>query len=200
MDQYEKKDKNGNNRSVIVFQSPATVKNTRFLTIENPKKSNDQWIFIPAVGKVRRLEASEGSGKFMGSDLTNDDVASANRDVNLDTHRILGEERIGGNDCHVIESVPKDPKYQYSKMVQYIGKDNLVNYKVELYDGKGVMIKILEAEDLRDVQGRLTAMRTKMTTIAANTSTTIIADIKKYDDPVPESVFTPDYLATGRAR
>jgi lysyl-tRNA synthetase class II len=200
MDQYEKKNQNGDNRSVIVFQSPATVEKTRFLTIENQKKSNDQWIFIPSVGKVRRLEASEGSSKFMGSDFSNDDVASANRDVNLDTHRILREDRIDGKDCYVIESVPKDSKYQYSKMVQYIDKNNFINYLVELYDVRGTKIKTLEAGDIRDIQGRLTAMRTKMTTIAANTSTTLIADIKKYDDPIPESVFTPDYLATGRAR
>ena len=60
IDQYSKKDSNGNNRAVIVFQDPASVRGSRFLTMENPGKDNDQWIFLPSLGKVRRIAASEG--------------------------------------------------------------------------------------------------------------------------------------------
>jgi hypothetical protein len=73
-----------------------------------------------------------------------------------------------------------------------------VNYKVELYDRRGNQVKLLEILDLKDVQGRLTAMTTKMTTLAEGTSTTIKVDIIKYDENIPEGVFTTAFLETGR--
>ena len=198
IDQYSKKDSSGNNRAIIVFQDPASVRGTRFLTIENPGKENDQWIFLPSLGKVRRIAASEGSGSFMGTDLSYDDISSADRKTDLDNHKILREEKFQNKDCYVIESIPKDSNYQYSKMIQWIDKSNFVTLKVELYDKRGVQVKLLEILELREVQGRLAIMITKMTTIAAGTSTSLNIGILKYDDPIPEGVFTTNYLETGR--
>jgi outer membrane lipoprotein-sorting protein len=198
MDQYSKDDSRRNNRSVIIFQSPASVEGTRFLTIENPGKDDDRWIFLPGLGKVRRIAASEGSGSFVGTDFSYDDISSQDRNVDLDNHRLLREEKLQGADCYVIESTPKDTGYQYSKMIQYIDKANFVNHKIELYDKRGNQIKLLEIQDLKDVQGRLTAMATKMTTLAVGTSTSLLVDIIKYDGNIPEGVFTTAYLETGR--
>jgi len=198
MDQYEKKDAAGNHRTVIVFQRPASIKNTRFLTIETTGKGDDQRIFLPKLGKVRRISASEGSGSFMGTDLSYDDISSSNRDVNLDTHKLLREDSFQGNPCFVIESVPLDKNYQYSKMVQWIGKDTYLPWKVELYNAKGRMIKVLETLETAEKQGYFSPMRRKMSTLDEGTSTEIITDILKYDDPVPESVFTDNFLKTGK--
>ena len=198
MDQYTKKDSKGNNRAIIVFQDPSSVRGTRFLTIENPSKENDQWIFLPSLGKVRRIAASEGSGSFMGTDFSYDDISSVDRNPNLDNHSILKEEKYRDEDCYVIESVPKDSNYQYSKMIQWIGKNTLVTHKVELYDKRGNQIKLLEILELRDVQGRLAPIVTKMSTLAAGTSTSLNVGTLKYDDPIPEGVFTTNFLETGR--
>ena len=200
LDQYSKDGPKGH-RQVIVFQRPAGIANTRFLTMENPGKSDDQWIFLPSLGKIRRVAASEGSGSFMGTDLSYDDLSSMDRDPGLDNHRLLREESLGpGRDCYVIESVPKNSSWQYSKMVQYIDKGNFAILKAELFDKKGNMVKVLENSDFKEVQGRLSSMVTKMTTLAAGTSTTIITEILKYDDPIPEGVFTTSFLETGRNR
>ena len=198
IDQYSKKDARGNNRAVIVFQDPASVRGSRFLTIENQGKDNDQWIYLPSLGKVRRIAASEGSGSFMGTDFSYDDISSADRKPDLDTHKILREEKLRDRDCYVIESTPKDTNYQYSKMIQWIDKDNFVTYTIELYDRKGNQVKLLEILELREVQGRLAAMVTKMTTLGAGTSTSLNVGILKYDDPIPEGVFTTNFLETGR--
>ncbi|MDR0624487.1 MAG: outer membrane lipoprotein-sorting protein [Treponema sp.] len=200
IDQYSKDGPQGNDRTIIVFQRPPSVAGTRFLTIENPGAPDDRWIFLPGLGKVRRIAASEGSGSFMGTDFSYDDISSSNRNADLDTHTVLREEKLNTRDCYVIESVPKDKSYQYSKMVQWIDKDSKINYKLELYDKKNTLVKIVEMLDIRDVQGRLTPMRTNMTTLAAGTSTALYVDILKYDDPIPEGVFTTNYLETGRAR
>lgn len=197
MDQYEKDGPQGS-RTIIVFHSPASVAGTRFLTMDKPASQSDRWIFLPSLGKIRRIAASEGSGSFMGSDLSYDDVSSMNREVNLDRHTILREDTLNGNRCYVIESVPKDSSYQYSKMIQWIDKATLVNRKVELYDRRGSMVKVLDILELKDVQARLTPMVTRMTNLSTGSSTTIYVEIIKYDDPIPEGVFTTGYLETGR--
>jgi outer membrane lipoprotein-sorting protein len=200
IDQYAKDDAQGRARAIIVFQSPATVRGTRFLTMDNASGKSDQWIFLPALGKVRRIAASEGGGNFMGTDFSYDDMSSMSRDVTLDTHTILREETLDGALCYVIQSTPKDGDYQYSKTISWIGKEKRYVYRSELYDKRGTLTKVMELSGYRDVQGRDTPTQTKVSTVAAGTSTTIYLDIVKYDDPVPEGVFTTAYLETGRVR
>jgi hypothetical protein len=197
VDQYSSKS-GGANKTVVVFQKPASVANTRFLTIENPGKVDDRWIFLPALGKVRRIAATEGSGSFMGTDLSYDDLSSTDRDADADAHALLREEALDGKDSWVIESKPKDPDYQYSRMVSWIEKSTRIALKIELYDRKGELVKVLEILKSEDMQGRLTPMATRMTTVKAKTSTTINVQIVKYEDPIPASVFTTKYLETGR--
>lgn len=199
IDQYSS-DSDGATRTMIVFQKPASVAGTRFLTIEKADGGEDRWIFLPALGKVRRVAASEGSGSFVGTDFSYDDISSANRSASADVHTLVREEEFGGSLCYVIESVPKDSAYQYSKMVSWTAKDTLVSLKIELYDRKGKLVKTVEMLEVQDVQGRLTPTLTRMKTHASGTSTEIRMEILRYDDPVPASVFTIDYLSTGRVR
>ncbi|MDR2630602.1 MAG: outer membrane lipoprotein-sorting protein [Spirochaetaceae bacterium] len=200
IDQYSKDDSKGNARAVIVFQRPANVAGTRFLTMDNSGGGSDRWIYLPSLGKVRRIAASESGGSFMGTDFSYDDISSTDRDLNLDTHTLLREEPVNGVTCYVIESVPKESNYQYSKTITWIDKNNSLIYKSEMYDRRGTLVKVMEMSDFKDVQGRLTPLQIKISTLAAGTSTTIYMDITKYDDPIPEAVFTTAYLETGRAR
>ena len=200
IDQYAKDGANGFARTVIVFQSPATVKGTRFLTMDNASGKSDQWIFLPGIGKVRRIASSEGGGNFMGTDFSYDDMSAMDRDAALDTHTILREEALNGAACYVIQSVPQDSDFQYSKTVTWVDKTNYRVYKREMYNKRGAIEKIMEISGYRDIQGRDSATETKVSTVAAGTSTTIYMDIIKYDDPIPEGVFTTAYLETGRAR
>lgn len=199
IDQYSRDTPEGN-RTIIVFQKPATVAGTRFLTMEKKNSDDDRWIFLPSLGKVRRIAASEGSGSFMGTDLSYDDISSTDREVSLDTHTLLREESLSGKVCHVIESIPIDKDYQYSKMISWIDKECFVAWKIELYGKNGELVKVLEVLETAVVQSRITPMRTRMTTVADQTSTTINVKIIKYDEKIPEGVFTVDYLETGRVR
>lgn len=198
VDEYSSKADTGD-RAIIVFQKPASVAGTRFLTMEK-EGGDDRWIFLPALGKIRRISASEGSGSFVGTDFSYDDMSALTRRASDDAHRLVKEESVGGMDCWVIESTPKDASWQYSKMVQWIEKDTKLVRKLEAYDKKGSLAKVLEILKTQEVQGRLTAMSTKMSTIAAKTSTTINIEIIKYDEKIPDGVFTTDYLSTGRVK
>jgi len=197
IDQYSKDGPNGG-RTVIVFQRPANVAGTRFLTMDTASGGTDQWIYLPELKKVRRIAASEGGGSFMGTDFSYDDISAVDRAASLDDHTLLREEAFNGKACYVIQSIPKDKSFQYSKMVSWIEKDRLLNYKTELYNKKGEMIKTMEMSAFKDVQGRLTPTQTKISTVGAGTFTTIFMDIIKYDDPIPESVFSIAYLETGK--
>ena len=197
LDQYTST-ASGTNKTIVVFQKPASVAGTRFLTISSPGKADDRWIFLPSLGKVRRIASGEGSGSFMGTDMSYDDISSMDRDVDLDTYALLKEENLDGKACWVVEARPKDESYQYSRMVGWIEKATSVTLKMELYDKKGVLVKVMEIQGLKEIQGRLTPVVTKMSTLLAKTSTTIYADIVKYNDSIPASVFTERFLLTGR--
>jgi outer membrane lipoprotein-sorting protein len=198
--QYSKDGPEGK-RIVIEFLRPASFEGVRFLTMETSGGADNRWIYLPkADSEPRRLAAADGSKSFQGTDFSNDDISSSSRNADLDVHTLLREENLNGSSCYVIESVPKDKSYQYSKMVQWIDKGNMVTVKIELYDKRSSLIKTLEITELREVQGRLTPMATRMTTIAAGTSTTITVNDIKYDEPLAESVFTREFLKTGRAR
>ena len=199
IDQYSKDGPNGS-RMVIVFQRPANVAGTRFLTMDNAAGGTDQWIFLPSLGRVRRISASESSGSFMGTDFSYDDISSADRDINLDTHTLLGQETFNGNPVFIIESIPRDSSYQYSRVTQWIDQNNFLIYRSEMFNRRRELVKVLEMADFRDIQGRITPMQTTISTIGAGTSTTIFMEIVRYDDPIPESVFTTAFLETGRAQ
>jgi hypothetical protein len=196
----EQRSKDGpkGSRTVIEFFEPKSVAGTRFLTMENGTGGNDQKIFQPELGdRIRRIAASQGSQSFMGTDLTYDDISSADRDTSLDTHTLLREEPLNGISCYVIESTPKDSKYQYAKMISWIGKDNKVTYKIELYNKKNAVVKTLETLELKDVSGRLTPMKSKMSDVSKGTSTTIIVETIEYDIAINENTFTESWLTSG---
>ncbi|MFA6508078.1 MAG: outer membrane lipoprotein-sorting protein [Treponemataceae bacterium] len=197
LDQYSIDTKSGT-RTVIVFQKPASVAGTRFLTVENKGKSGDRWIFLPSLGKIRRISSGESSGSFMGTDFSYDDVSFSDRDYTDDTHTFLREETLDGKACWVIESTPKDTTFPYSKIISWIDKSNSVSVRVHLFDKKGELSKQLDIGKLETIQGRLTPMGMKMTSVQAKTSTEVKVEIMKYNDKIPESVFTTRFLETGR--
>ncbi|MDR3335723.1 MAG: outer membrane lipoprotein-sorting protein [Treponema sp.] len=199
IDQYSKDGPNGS-RTMIVFNSPAGQKGTRFLSMENGSGNTDQWIFLSSLGKSRRIASSESGGSFMGTDFSYDDMSLMSREAGDDRHSIVREETLNGAACYVIQSVPRESDYQYSKTISWVDMANSRIYKAELYDKKGALVKLLEMSDYRDVQGRDTPKSTRISTVAAGTSTTIYMDRIEYDMNIPESVFTTSYLETGRAR
>jgi outer membrane lipoprotein-sorting protein len=157
IDQYSKDGPNVS-RLVIVFQRPANVAGTRFLSMDTASGNEDRWIYLPSLGKVRRIAASESGGSFMGTDFSYDDMSSLDRAVNLDTHTILREESLGGSPCHVIQSIPRDTGFQYSKSISWIDKNRNIVYKREAYDRRGNLVKVMEVSDYQEKQGRLTPL------------------------------------------
>ena len=184
-------------RTVIIFIEPASVAGTRFLTMDNASGGTDQWIYLPSSRTLRRIAASDSGGNFMGTDFSYDDISSMDRDVSLDTHTILREETLNNRLCYVIQSVPRTSN-QYSKTITWIDKENYLIYKAEMYNSRNEVVKIMEMSDFRSVQGRITPMQTRISTVTAGTSTTIFMEGIRYDTPIDEGYFTTRFLETGR--
>jgi outer membrane lipoprotein-sorting protein len=197
INQYSKDDQNGNSRTMIEFGSPASVKGTRFLTMDRGNGTSDQWIYLPALRKTRRIQSGEGGGSFMGTDFSYDDISLTSRDSADDTHTLLRQESLNGNACYVIQSVPKGD-FQYSKTITWVDTAKSFIYKIELYDKKGALVKVLEMSNFQNRQGRDTPLDMKISTVAAGTSTTIRMTKVEYDMNIPESLFSTRYLETGR--
>lgn len=192
-------DDGGLSKSVIVFKKPASVANTRFLVEELVNNTQSQKIFLPELGKVRRIAASEGGGSFMGTDFSYDDISSSSRDTTKDTNVILKEESIGTQACWVIETIAKDKAdSQYSKTVRWIAKDTYLTVKADMYDKAGNLLKSLEIGKYEQRSGYWTPLLTTMKNVQENTSTTMELKAVIYDKTIPVTVFTEKFLLTGR--
>ena len=83
-------------------------------------------------------------------------------------------------------------------MLSWVEKASYIALKIELYDKKGALAKVMEVLKVEDRQGKATPVATRMSTVKAKTSTTIYFDIVKYDEAIPPGVFTTKFLETGR--
>ncbi|MBN2618181.1 MAG: outer membrane lipoprotein-sorting protein [Spirochaetales bacterium] len=183
--------------TVMVFRSPASVKDTRFLKQENGGRADDKFIYLPALKRVRRIASSDGSKSFMGTDLTYDDMES--RDVERDTHSLLREESFNGVDCYVVRAEAKDPAdSQYAYRVSWIRKDNFVPIKTELFDKSQKLEKVMTVLDLQNIDGFWTPMKAQMENVQTNHKTVITIQKIEFDKGVSKNIFTQGFLQTGR--
>ena len=189
---------NGQQKSITVFLSPAAVKNTRFLTFEYDDKADDQWIYLPSLGKVKRIAASERSGSFMGSDFTYADMASTTYDVDEATHTCIKEETYQQAHCLVIESIPNDGS-DYGKTITWVDRDRLVDLKVEFYDkSSDELLKTLECSAIDYVSQSHIARHMVMTDAKGNHRTLLEILQIRIDIPINPNYFTVSFLETGR--
>jgi len=143
--------------SLMFFLSPADVRNTGFLTFDYDEsgKDDDQWLFLPALRKTKRIAAGDKSGSFMGSDLNYSDMTSP--DLNLYEYTLMKETEVNGQKVWQIKSVPKTKaeaeKSGYSKSVVFIRQDNYVMIRGVRWVHKKKRNKYLDVRKLEKIDG-----------------------------------------------
>ena len=184
-------------KSIMFFISPADVKNTSFMnwSYDDENKDDDQWIYLPAIKKVKRISSDSKSDYFMGSDFTYDDLGD--RKLDADVHKLLRTEKVNGVDCYVVESVSKDEDYMYSKTITWIRKDNFVGVKKEFYDEDGELLKILTIKKVEKISGFWIITHSEMNNIQKNHKTIIQLSNIKINTGVPASKFTERMMMRG---
>ncbi len=128
-------------KSLFVFDQPRDVRGTALLTHAHTNAPDDQWLYLPALKRVKRINAARRSGSFMGSEFSYEDMSS--QDVEEYTHKYLRDESCGGLTCTVTEQVPLDKKSGYSRKVVWQDTGELRVWKMELYDRRGSHLKTL---------------------------------------------------------
>jgi len=183
-------------KSIMFFLSPADVKNTSFMSWSyDSDKSDDQWIYLPALKKTKRISSDSKSDYFMGSDFTYDDLGD--RKLEDDTHKLLREETIDGKVCYVVESVSKDEDYMYTKTITWIIKDNFIGLKKEFYDEDEDLLKILSIKKYEEISGLLIITNSEMKNVQKNHKTSMVLNNVQVNIGISVSKFTERMMMRG---
>ena len=189
-------DRGGGERwSLTRFDSPSDIKGVGLLTKDYPGDDNDQWLYLPALDRVRRVSSSRKGGRFVGSDLFFEDLRD--REVHMDRHRYAGEKKMGKLLCKVLVSEPVDPDNSvYSKRVAWIHPATLVPLRVDLYQaGSEKPVKRLTVKRLKRVQGYWTVLDSVMQDLETGHLTRIELASVKYNQKIPDRLFTSQALS-----
>ncbi len=131
--------------SMTIFDEPKDVKGTALLTHSHKVEPDDQWLYLPALKRVKRIASNNKSGPFMGSEFAYEDLSSQEIEK-YKNYKWIKEEPCGdGWTCNVGERVPVDPKSGYTKQVYWIDQAHHRLHKVDFYDRKGELLKTLTA-------------------------------------------------------
>ena len=203
---YWKIERGDEDKSLMYFRKPASDKGTSFLTWEHKNKDDDQWLYLPAFKRVRRISASEKHKSFMGTDFSYNDMSSPHPDEFV--HKLLGEEKVDGKDCYLVESIHKTytgdkayenkKRYQYSRMISFIRKDNYMLIKARFFDKKGRECKVFHAREIKKVDGIWTAILMEMKKLKTGHRTIFTLSEIRYNTGLKDSFFSQRELKKSR--
>ena len=176
-------------RSLFVFDQPRDVAGTAFLVHSHTDADDDQWLYLPALQRVKRIASSNRSGSFMGSEFAYEDMGVP--EVEKFTYRYLRDEACAELECTVIERFPVDERSGYSRQVVWRDKNELRIHKVEYYDRKDTHMKTLEFDDYRQYQDKFWQAHTlDMVNHVTGKSTTLTWSDFVYGGAVSPNEFT----------
>lgn len=129
-------------KSLSIFDNPKDVKGTAFLNFTHKVGDDDQWLYLPALKRVKRISSRNKSGSFMGSEFAYEDISS--QEVEKYTYKWIRDEVYEGQECFVGESYPVDKKNSgYTRLLSWMDKMEYRTLKVEYYDRKNSHLKTL---------------------------------------------------------
>ncbi len=154
------KDKGEDTLSIMFFLHPSDVKDTGFLThdYDDPEKDDDQWLFLPALKKSKRIASTDKSNSFMGSDLNYSDMTARNlEDYDYTFYEKQKEMEIDGHKVWIIEAIPRSKKIidetGYRKGLSFIRQDNYVVIRGVMYEKRKGYVKYMNVKNLEIIDG-----------------------------------------------
>lgn len=184
-------------KRLIVFDHPRDVKGTAFLVFSKKVGNDDQWLYLPALKRVKRLSANNKSGPFVGSEFAYEDLSS--QEVEKYTYKYIKDETIDGLDCYVIERYPVEKKSGYTKQVVWFDKEEFRVLKTDYYDRKRALLKTFTAEGFRPyADDYWRADKFVMTNHQTGKSTELVWQNYKFAQGLKDSRFTSNRLKNVR--
>ncbi|HIL44594.1 MAG TPA: outer membrane lipoprotein-sorting protein, partial [Candidatus Thioglobus sp.] len=130
---------NDGDKSLIIFSTPRDIKGTAFLSYTHALVSDEQWLYLPALKRVKRISSSNKSGPFLGSEYAFEDLTSF--EVAKYNYKYLRNETIEGIACYVLELIPNYKHSGYTRELIWIDQARYIAIKVEYYDRKESLLK-----------------------------------------------------------
>lgn len=191
-------------RTVIFYTAPRNIKNTGFLTYDYADAStdDDQWLYLPAMRKSRRISASDRGDNFLGTDFSYEDIKKEGKlelsDFNFES---LAVETVDGRETVLLESIPVSDaiakELGYGKVHAWVDIENWIVLKAEYWDIKLNPLKSLRIRDIRKVHGIWTRHELEATHHKTGHSSLFRFSDVDYRAPVPDARFSRQALVRG---
>ncbi len=185
----------GETANLIRFLDPEDIAGTGLLSIDKADGTTDQWLYLPALDRVRRISSDRKGGRFVGSDLYFEDLQE--RRPAEDRHRLLGKQTENGILCEVLESVPVDASNSvYRKRISWIDPATALPQRVDYFekDPSNPSKRWLLRGKKRN-QGYWTLTDSRVIDLASGHETRMVIDSALYDQKLPAKLFTSQALA-----
>ncbi len=188
-------------KSIIVFSRPPDIEGTALLTWTHKSGDDDQWLFLPALKRVKRISSSNKSGSFVGSEFAYEDLSS--QEVEKYRYKYLRDEKCGPGkklDCFVNVRIPTTANSGYTKQITWIDKQHYRVQKVAYFDRKGAPLKTLYLLRYRQYLGKFwRAHFPRMYNLQTKKSTDMIWGGYKFKGGLSEGDFTKTSLKRARS-
>jgi len=197
-----RKDYGKDSKSITYFLAPSNIRDTALLTwdYDGIAKDDDQWLYLPALKKVRRISSSDRGDYFMGTDFTFEDIKQT---PELEDYNwtLSGSETVDGQEMWVVEGKPKTDELKknlgYSNTRYYVRKDINMYVRVDFWDRKGKELKHLISEEIKQIDGVWTAMRGTMTNVQSGHRTELSFSEHLYNSGLSDRTFSERMLKRG---
>ena len=185
----------GETANLIRFLDPEDIAGTGLLSVDKADGSTDQWLYLPALDRVRRISSDRKGGRFVGSDLYFEDLQE--RKPSRDRHRLLGRQTENGILCDVLESVPLDPKDSaYVKRISWVDPENAIVQRIDYFEkDPNTPSKRWLLRAKKRNQGYWTLTDSRMIDLSSGHETRMVVDAALYDQRLPARLFTTQALA-----
>lgn len=160
-------------KSLSVFDAPKDIKGTAFLSYTHALTPDDQWLYLPALKRVKRIASANKSGPFVGSEFAYEDLTS--QEVEKYTYKYLRDDTLDGREVFVIEAYPVYENSGYTRQIVWLDKEMYQPLQIEYYDRKNALLKTLVASDWNQYLDRYWRPgRMNMTNHQTNKSTELL--------------------------
>ncbi len=188
-------------RTLVRFTYPNDINGTGFLVWEHPSADDERFLYLPALGRVRRIASSETQGSFVGSDFTYEDIGG--REFENYTYRLLDAATVWKapdgttHQVYTLESRSRDANARFPRVISLIRQDNLVVVRAEIHNRRDEVQKIFEVRRLERVDGYWTALEMHMADVIEQSRTELVVEKADYDVGLTADHFSRRELERG---
>jgi len=181
-------------RTLVRFTSPADIRGTGFLVWEQPDGDDERFLYLPSLGRVRRIAGAETQESFVGSDFTYEDIGG--RELERYTYTMIDESSTwtaadgSSRPVYHLESRAKDAGARFPRVVSLVLKDSFIAVRAEIFNRRNELQKTFEARRVEKADGYWTILAMQMTDHMARTHTDLVVDRMDYDTGLTPDSFS----------